>query len=66
MSLRVVHDWRGQCVPRKCGGGDCGALANVRSRYRAKLDRYDLTESYFDETGGICDLMILDVQTWTE
>ena len=23
-----------------------GALANVKSRYRAKLDRYGLTESY--------------------
>ena len=38
-----------------------GALANVRSRYRSKLDQYGLTESYFDETGGICDLMLLDV-----
>ena len=43
-----------------------GALANVKSRYRAKLDRYGLTESYFDETSGICDLMLLDIQSWTK
>ena len=43
-----------------------GALANVKSRYRAKLDHYGLSESYFDETSGICDLMLLDVQSWTK
>ena len=42
------------------------ALANVKSRYRAKLDHYGLSESYFDETSGICDLMLLDVQSWTK
>ena len=42
------------------------ALANVRSRYKDKLCRYGLTESYFDETSGICDLMLLDVPTWTK
>ena len=43
-----------------------GALENVRGRYRSKLSRYGLTESYFDETSGICDLMLLDVPTWTK
>ena len=43
-----------------------GALVNVKSRYRAELDHYGLTESYFDETSGICDLMLLDVQSWTK
>ena len=43
-----------------------GALGNVRSRYKAKLSRYGLTESYFDETSGICDLMLLDVDSWTK
>lgn len=43
-----------------------GALGNVRSRYRGKLSRYGLTESYFDETSGICDLMLLDVKSWTK
>ena len=52
--------------PRSAEEAIAGALANVRSRYRAKLDHYGLTESYFDETSGICDLMLLDVQTWTK
>lgn len=43
-----------------------GALANVRSRYRNNLSRLGLTESYYDETNGICDLMLLDVGTWTK
>ena len=43
-----------------------GALENVRSRYRGRLSRYGLTESYFDETSGICDLMLLDVNSWTK
>lgn len=43
-----------------------GALENVRARYRGKLSRYGLTESYFDETCGICDLMLLDIRTWTK
>ena len=43
-----------------------GALANVKSRYRGKLLRYGLTESYFDETSEICDLMLLDVNSWTK
>ena len=38
----------------------------MRSRYKAKLSRYGLTESYFDETNGICDLMLLDVASWTK
>lgn len=43
-----------------------GALENVRRRYNAKLSRYGLAESYFDETNGICDLMLLDVSSWTK
>ena len=43
-----------------------GAMENVRNRYRDKLYRYGLTESYFDETFGICDLMLLDVSSWTK
>lgn len=43
-----------------------GALANVRSRYKAKLSRLDLQESYFDETSGICDLMLLDADSLTK
>ncbi|MGN0833944.1 MAG: hypothetical protein ACI4RD_09905 [Kiritimatiellia bacterium] len=43
-----------------------GALANVKSRYHGKLSRYGLQESYFDETSGICDLMLLDVDSWTK
>lgn len=42
------------------------ALANVRSRYRQRLSRFGLQESYYDETNGICDLMLLDVDTWTK
>ena len=42
------------------------ALSNVRSRYRERLDRLGLKESYFDETSGICDLMLLDVGSWTK
>lgn len=55
-----------------CSADDCAtaslrnALAGVRARYRAKLERYDLTESYFDETAGVCDLMLLDVDAWTK
>ena len=41
-----------------------GALANVRDRYRQNLQRYGLTESYYDETSGICDLMLLDTSSW--
>ena len=41
-----------------------GALANVRSRYCARLDRLGFTESYFDETSGVCDLMLLEVGSW--
>lgn len=52
--------------PRSADEAIAGALANVKSRYRAKLAHYGLSESYFDETGGICDLMLLDVQTWTK
>lgn len=43
-----------------------GALENIKSRYRQNLSRLGLTESYFDETSGICDLMLLDVNTWTK
>ena len=56
----------GSAYPQSADEAIAGALANVKSRYRAKLDHYGLTESYFDETGGICDLMLLDVQTWTK
>ena len=56
----------GSAHPASAEEAIAGALANVRSRYRAKLDHYGLTESYFDETSGICDLMLLDVQTWTK
>ena len=56
----------GGAYPASAEEAIAGALANVRSRYRAKLDHYGLTESYFDETSGICDLMLLDVQSWTK
>lgn len=56
----------GNAIPRSADEAIAGALANVKSRYRAKLDHYGLTESYFDETSGICDLMLLDVQNWTK
>ena len=52
--------------PKSADEAIAGALANVRSRYRASLQRYGLTESYYDETGGICDLMLLDVNSWTK
>ena len=52
--------------PKRADVAIAGALANVRSRYRANLQRYGLTESYYDETGGICDLMLLDVNSWTK
>ncbi len=56
----------GSAYPQSAEEAITGALANVKSRYRAKLDHYGLTESYFDETSGICDLMLLDVPTWTK
>ena len=56
----------GSAYPRSADEAIAGALANVKSRYRAKLGRLGLTESYFDETSGICDLMLLDVQSWTK
>lgn len=56
----------GSAYPRSADEAIAGALANVKSRYRAKLDHYGLSESYFDETSGICDLMLLDVQSWTK
>ena len=40
----------GSAYPRSAEAAIAGALANVKSRYRAKLDHYGLTESYFDET----------------
>ena len=43
-----------------------GALANVKSRYRQKLQNFGLAESYYDETNGICDLMLLDISSWTK
>ena len=52
--------------PSSAEGAIRGALENVRSRYRNRLYRYGLTESYFDETFGICDLMLIDVPTWTK
>ncbi len=51
----------GNAVPRSADETIARALANVKSRYRAKLDHYGLAESYFDETCGICDLMLLDI-----
>lgn len=60
-----AHGAGGVCS-RSADEAIAGALANVKSRYRAKLDHYGLTESYFDETSGICDLMLLDVPTWTK
>lgn len=56
----------GSAYPRSADEAISGALANVKSRYHAKLDHYGLSESYFDETSGICDLMLLDVPTWTK
>lgn len=56
----------GSAYPRNADEAIAGALSNVKSRYRAKLDHYGLSESYFDETSGICDLMLLDVQSWTK
>ena len=56
----------GSAQPQSAEAAIAGALANVKSRYRAMLDHYGLTESYFDETSGICDLMLLDVQSWTK
>ena len=38
----------------------------MKSRYRQKLQNFGLTESYYDETNGICDLMLLDVSSWTK
>ena len=43
-----------------------GARGNVRSRYQQNLRRLGLSESYYDETMGICDLMLLNVGTWTK
>ena len=47
----------GSCAMRiNCGNiwaTYSGALANVKSRYRAKFARYELTESYFDETNRL-------------
>ncbi len=40
----------GSAYPRSADEAIAGALANVKSRYRAKLDHYGLTEPYFDET----------------
>ena len=56
----------GSAYPQSADEAIAGALANVKSRYRARLDRLGLTESCFDETSGICDLMLLDVPTWTK
>lgn len=55
-----------QSSPTSARDAVSGALENVRRRYNAKLSRYGLTESYFDETSGICDLMLLDVASWTK
>ena len=40
----------GSVYPRSADEAIAGALANVKSRYRAKLDHYGLSESNFDET----------------
>ena len=50
--------------PRSAKEAIAGALVNVRNRYHAKLDHYGLTESYFDDTSGICDLMLIENQRW--
>ena len=50
--------------PRSAKEAIAGALANVRNRYHTKLDHYGLTESYFDDTSGICDLMLIENQRW--
>ena len=42
--------------PQSAESAISGALANVKSRYRAKLGHYGLAEEYFDETNGACDL----------
>lgn len=66
-SAAVAYDTSGATAyPKSADEAIAGALANVKSRYRAKLDRLGLTESYFDETSGICDLMLLDVGSWTK
>lgn len=59
-------DGGANAYPKSAEEAIAAALANVKSRYRAKLDRLGLTESYFDETSGICDLMLLDVGSWTK
>ena len=64
--MHGVRSERASAHPRSAEDAIAGALANVRSRYRERLDRLGLTESYFDETGGICDLMLLDVGSWTK
>ena len=52
-------------MDNKAKAAVCDILANVRSRYRAKLDYYGLTEALFDETNGICDLRLRNVASWT-
>ena len=56
----------GYTPPKSAEEAVAGALANVKRRYRQNLSRFGLTESYYDETGGICDLMLLDVNSWTK
>lgn len=46
----------GSVQPQSAESAISGALANVKSRYRAKLGHYGLAEEYFDETNGACDL----------
>ena len=56
----------GYTPPKSAEEAVAGALANVKRRYRQNISRFGLTESYYDETGGICDLMLLDVNSWTK
>ena len=46
-------DAHGECsaYPPSAESAIAGALANVKSRYRANLDHYGLTESYFEWMG---------------
>lgn len=52
--------------PKSAEESIAGALANVKHRYKQNLSRLGLTESYYNETSGICDLMLLDVKNWTK
>lgn len=63
-TVNGAGDWSAH--PKSAEKAIAGALSNVRSRYRVRLDQLGLRESYFDETSGICDFMFLDVGSWTK